>query len=61
MNKELFIDTISPKLLDLIKDITDDGDILSDKKLLRIVLNSKKWIMNTILKWRRIAAKMLSI
>ena len=51
--------TISPKLLDLIKDIADDGEfvydlkikgnsdsilnqILSDKKLLRIVLNSIK-------------------
>ena len=51
--------TISPKLLDLIKDIADDGDfvydlklkgnsdiilnqILSDKKLLRIALNSIK-------------------
>lgn len=53
------INTVSPQLLDLIKDIADDGDfvydlklkgdldnivnqILSDKKLLRIVLNSIK-------------------
>ena len=61
INNESYINnnTISPKLLDLIKDIADDGDfvydlklkgnsdiilnqILSDKKLLRIALNSIK-------------------
>lgn len=53
------VNTITPKLMDLIKDIADDGDfiydlnlkgdldsitnqILSDKKLLKIVLNSIK-------------------
>jgi hypothetical protein len=53
------VNTITPKLMDLIKDIADDGEfiydlnlkgdldsitnqILSDKKLLKIVLNSIK-------------------